>query len=65
VTNEGSERVLLDHVTFKFGIKSLQRCRPVCGNGFLEAGEVCDDTSKREESGCKADCSGPLDDHIC
>lgn len=30
---------------------------PVCGNGILEEGEVCDDGDTRLCGGCSADCS--------
>jgi hypothetical protein len=32
-------------------------CDPVCGNGALEMGEVCDDGNNADEDGCSADCS--------
>lgn len=30
---------------------------PVCGNGFVEAGEECDDANDDEDDGCTADCA--------
>ena len=65
VSNEGDEKVYLDHVNFKLGSKSNLRCQPVCGNGILEEGERCDDTNDKSKSGCLADCSGPLEDYFC
>jgi cysteine-rich repeat protein len=32
-------------------------CPIVCGNGALEAGEVCDDGNNVDEDGCSSDCS--------
>jgi trimeric autotransporter adhesin len=32
-------------------------CRPVCGNGRLEAGEACDDGNATNSDGCERDCT--------
>jgi len=65
ITNNGDEKVFLDHVNFKLGSRSTLRCLPVCGNGILEEDELCDDTTDRASSGCLDDCSGPLETHFC
>ncbi|MGI5863171.1 MAG: DUF4215 domain-containing protein [Myxococcales bacterium] len=31
---------------------------PVCGNGAVESGEVCDDGNTADGDGCRADCKG-------
>jgi cysteine-rich repeat protein len=38
---------------------------PVCGNGFVEAPEVCDDGNVVSEGDCSADCSEGPADPIC
>jgi len=63
--NEGDQIAYLDHVNFKLGHKAGIWCLPTCGNGILEAGEVCDDTSDWTLSGCKDDCSGPKEEFSC
>lgn len=32
-------------------------CDPVCGNGFVEAGEACDDGNATPEDGCSSSCA--------
>ncbi|RKH34070.1 tandem-95 repeat protein [Corallococcus praedator] len=31
---------------------------PVCGDGFVDSGEVCDDGNRAAGDGCRADCQG-------
>ncbi|ATB50259.1 Ig-like domain-containing protein [Corallococcus macrosporus] len=31
---------------------------PVCGDGYLDSGEVCDDGNRAAGDGCRADCQG-------
>ncbi len=38
---------------------------PVCGNGELEPGEICDDGGKRDGDGCSGDCSEQDPDFRC
>jgi len=38
---------------------------PVCGNGDLEIGEVCDDGGEVDEDGCSADCLEADPDFLC
>lgn len=43
------------------------RCRqalPICGNGLLEPGEVCDDANGDDTDGCTSSCLFPRD-HAC
>lgn len=35
------------------------RTRPVCGNGVVEAGEICDDGNTDDGDGCDRDCRPP------
>ena len=38
---------------------------PVCGNGFVEFGEVCDDHNTVDGDGCAADCSAVDHGFLC
>lgn len=38
---------------------------PVCGNGALEAGEICDDRNTESGDGCTADCTAVEADYAC
>ncbi|MGF1468718.1 MAG: DUF4215 domain-containing protein [Sandaracinaceae bacterium] len=38
---------------------------PACGDGFLDAGEACDDANTVGGDGCAADCSEVEDDFVC
>ena len=35
-------------------------CAPMCGNGFLEFGELCDDGNSNNEDYCKNDCTNNI-----
>jgi fibro-slime domain-containing protein len=37
----------------------------VCGNGVLEAGELCDDGNTDDDDGCSADCSTIDPNYLC
>lgn len=41
------------------------RSLPVCGNGILELGEDCDDSSDPDTRRCLGDCSGALPGYEC
>ncbi len=37
----------------------------ICGDGILEAGELCDDANTDDDDGCSADCTRSDPDYIC
>lgn len=40
-------------------------CGPVCGNGSIEAGEVCDDANTATGDGCSSNCDAIEKDFAC
>ena len=43
----------------------LTVCTPICGDGKVMAGEVCDDGTETDLAGCNADCTGNEAGWIC
>lgn len=40
-------------------------CTPICGDGMMKPGEICDDGNLLDNKGCKPDCSGNLPGWNC
>lgn len=32
-------------------------CKPICGNGFVEEDETCDDSINKQGDGCSSTCT--------
>jgi len=47
------------------GGTQISNCVPICGDGLVVAGEVCDDGNNSDGLGCLADCSGSIDGFAC
>lgn len=40
-------------------------CTPVCGDGIVVLGEICDDGDQSDVDKCLADCSGAVPGYFC
>lgn len=40
-------------------------CTPVCGDGIVVLGEICDDGDQSDVDKCLADCSGAVPGYSC